>query len=89
MIRFLFLENKKICNSYLQAALTALATMLTLSKNFSLIYVWEIENDRVLFTEIYSIISNCNGVIISTTHLDQRQDIWWGLLQIPLRFIPK
>lgn len=53
MIRFLFLENKKICNSYLQAALTALATMLTLSKNFSLIYVWEIENDSSLHRNLF------------------------------------
>lgn len=86
---FLFLENKYIYNSYLQGAHTALATILTLWKNFSLIYVWEVENDRALFTEIYSVVSDCNGVIISTTHLDQRHDIWWGLLQIPLRFIPQ
>lgn len=72
---------------HLQAAHTALwlSTFLTLSNYFSVICTWEIKGDRIFFTAFYSVFSYCNGVIISATHLDQ--DIWWGRLQILLRFI--
>lgn len=71
----------------LQAAHAALwlSTFLTLSNYFSVICTWEIKGDRIFFTALYSVFSYCNGVIISATHLDQ--DVWWGLLQILLRFI--